>query len=266
VKVLKKLYLLVLLLTFGYSKLSADLIRAEVGAGAWISNNSGSIDYKGDPIELDNLLGLEDTTAPYLWLNFKHFIPVIPNARVEVLKLGIDGQEKVSEAFKFAGQEYTYNSSVKSDLNLDQYDIIMYYNFLDNLMWVTLDIGAGVKYYSGYLDLIEKGTDTRERVDIDFPIPVIYGRLGAKIPFTNIGAEVDLKYFKFEPLVDAEMIDLRVKAEASILELFIVDLNIEFGYRIQRLMIDAEDNSFSDFEARAKTELEGFFGGVSLKF
>jgi len=263
---LKKIYSIFLFFLIGLAPLSADLIRAEVGAGAWISDNSGSVNYQGDNIELDNILGLEETTAPYLWVNFKHFIPVIPNARVEVLKLGIDGTESLSKNFEFGGQEFTLSDKVESDLNLDQFDIILYYNFLDNLMWLTLDIGAGVKYYSGYLNLKNDTANIKERVDIDFPIPILYGRVGAKIPFTNIGAEADLKYFRFEPLVDAEMIDFRIKADINIIELFIVDLNVEFGYRVQRLMIDAEDNSFSDFSAKAKTELEGFFGGVSIKF
>jgi outer membrane protein len=264
----KRILFLFTFLLLPCSVLFADLIRIEAGAGAWLSDNSGTIEYKGSPIDLDDVLGLKDTTSPYLWLNFKHFLPVIPNARVEMTKMEYEATEKISKNFKFGGQMFNaFDDKIDSTLNLDQIDVIFYYNFLDNLMWLTLDLGVGVKYYSGYLEIKTKSLMAqKQKIDIDFPIPMIYGRVGAKIPFTDIGAEMDIKYFKFKEIVDAEMIDLRIKADISLLDLFLIDLHLEAGYRVQRLMIDSADSSFSGFQAKAKTESEGFFAGLSFKF
>jgi outer membrane protein len=238
---------------------SGDFVKAEVGAGVWYVESTGEVSYKGSPIDLDDDLGLDSTLSTYAWANFKHFIPVIPNARLEITKFGTDATKYIpAELTKRFDGENNISGNVNSKLNLDQIDAILYYNLLDTLL--TLDVGIGVKYYIGSLEV-----DGRN-LDVDFPLPIIYGRVGAEIPFTNIGAEIDLKYFKFSPEVSAEMFDLRVKATATVLTLALIDLNIEAGYRVNRLQILASKNSFSDFKADIKSEVSGFFAGINLSF
>ena len=252
----KSFFLTLLVLLF--STLKADLLRAEVGAGAWLLDSSGEISYKGTPLDLDDQLGLDSTVSTYAWANFKHFIPVIPNARLEITKIGTDATEYIPAGkWSFDGENISAKN-VESKLNLDQIDAILYYNLWDT--FILIDVGVGVKYYTGYIEIDKKN------VDIDFPIPLIYGRVATDIPFTNLGAEVDLKYFKFSPDVDAEMFDLRMKLQATVLTIALLDLNLEFGYRVQRLQILAHDNSFSGFDADIKSEISGFFGGVNIAF
>jgi len=239
--------------------LKADFLKAEVGAGVWYIESTGEVSYKGTVLDLDEDLGLDSTLSTYAWANFKHFIPVIPNARLEITKFGTDATKMIpASADKIFNDKNISGMNVNSTLNLDQIDAILYYNLWDTL--ILFDIGVGVKYYMGSLEV------DGSKINIDFPIPIIYARLGADIPFTNIGAEIDLKYFKFSPSVSAEMFDLRVKAKATILTLAFLDLNIEAGYRVHRLQILAADNSFSDFNADIKSEVSGFFGGINIAF
>jgi len=250
-----KLIFIVLLLAFN---LKADFLKAEVGAGAWYITSTGEVSYRGTPLDLKDDLGLDSTLSTYAWANFKHFIPVIPNARLEITKFGTDATKYVSKNnLEFDGKKIS-EMNVNSALTLDQIDAILYYNLWDTFF--LLDVGIGVKYYMGSLDV------AGSEINIDFPIPIIYARVGADIPLTNVSAEVDLKYFRFSPSVDAEMFDLRIKVEATILTIAILDLNLEAGYRVHRLQIMASNNSFSDFNANIKSEISGFFGGINLSF
>lgn len=240
-------------------EIKADLLKAEAGVGAWYIKSTGDVSYKGTAISLDDELGLDSTVGTYVWANFKHFIPVIPNARVEVTQIGTDATNKLPTGIKKIFNDYNLTGKdVESKLSLNQIDAIVYYNLLDTL--ITFDVGVGVKYYSGTLDINNKN------LDIDFPIPLIYGRLATEIPFTNFGAEMDLKYFRFDPLVDAEMFDFRIKANATIISLALLDVNLEIGYRVHRLQIFAGKNSFSGFNANIKSEVSGFFGGLNIAF
>ena len=212
-------------------------------------------------LDFEDDLGLDSTVSTYFWANFKHFIPVIPNARVEVTQFGTDATKYFADINKtyFDGKKLS-NNNLNSKLNLNQIDAILYYNLLDDTFFITLDVGVGVKYYTGEIE-VDNG-----KIDVDFPIPMIYGRVGVRIPATNITAETDLKYFKFSPAVDAEMFDLRLKLQATVLSLALLDLNIEAGYRVNRLQIMASEDRFSGFGADIKSEVSGFFGGINLSF
>ena len=250
-----RLIFMVLILAFN---LKADFLKAEVGAGAWYIESTGEVSYKGTPLDLDDDLGLDSTLSTYIWANFKHFIPVIPNARLEVTKFGTDATTYIPEGkFKFNGQDIS-KKNVDSKLDLDQIDTILYYNLWDTFF--LLDVGVGVKYYMGSLEV------AGSKIDIDFPIPIVYGRLETDIPFTNIGGEIDLKYFRFSPSVSAEMFDLRIKVKATVLTITLLDLNLEAGYRVHRLQVLAADKKFSDFNADIKSEVSGFFGGINIEF
>lgn len=250
-----KLLFLALMLAYN---LQADFLKAEVGAGIWYIGSTGEVSYKGTPLDLDKDLGLDSTLSTYAWANFKHFIPVIPNARLEITKFGADATADIPAGIMKFDDKNISGRSVDSALTLDQIDVIAYYNLWDTFL--TFDVGVGLKYYLGSMEV------AGSEVDISLPIPIIYARLGADIPFTTIGAEIDLKYFQFTPLVEAEMYDLRVKAKATILTIALLDLNLEAGYRVHRLQILASKSSFSGFNADIKSEISGFFGGINIAF
>jgi len=249
-------WLLLAFLLF-FNNLQADFLKAEVGAGVWGIKSSGAVSYHGTALGLDDDLGLDSTFSTYAWANFKHFIPLIPNARLEVTRFGADATKHIPQGI--FNDINISNKTISSEFNLDQIDAILYYNLWDT--FILIDAGVGLKYYTGSINV------ANNNVDINIPIPIIYGRIGADIPFTNVGAEMDLKYFRFSPLVDAEMFDLRIKAKATILTIAILDLNIEAGYRVHRLQIlTSGKSSFAGFNADIKTEISGFFGGINIAF
>src|SRR5690625_6526312 len=59
---------------------AADLLSLKAGAGYWQGDYSGSV---GEPSINTEQLGLDDSNNNYFYLAFEHFLPIIPNARVQ---------------------------------------------------------------------------------------------------------------------------------------------------------------------------------------
>ena len=276
---MKKFKFLVLAF-LGLTTLKADgfLLDVEAGAGIWWASPSGNYDSTASlsdsivsNIDTDQKLGLEDEQTQYIWINIKHFLPVIPNVRVDMAKVGIQGSKNISENFYFANQEFSSGMDVKTDMQLDQLDISLYWSFLGKLLpLVDIDVGLGLKYFDGYTK-VEGTSDsetTKEQLDINLPLPYVYGRLAVDIPMTNITADFDIKYFEFSDLIDAKMVDSRLKLDAEVLTLPLVSAHLELGYRIQILEITSGggETLIDGFDGSISNDLSGVFGGLNVRF
>jgi outer membrane protein len=261
-----------LLTTLSLTSLNAGLIDVEAGAGVWLVDSTGEVVYKGDPLDFEDDLGIDGTLASYGYIDISHFIPVIPNVKIDITQFGEEANKNIPNGVqkKFAEEDLT--GQLKSNLNLNQIDIIAYYNLIGTILHA--DVGFGVKYYVGSIDVDSKDQNesgqieviNNDTIDVDFPIPIVYARVGADIPGTNIGAYVDLKYMKFSPSVNLELVDMSAKVRATPFDLLMFKMNVELGYRVHRLQVYAEDNSYSGFNADIKNEVSGFFGGINIEF
>ncbi|EJF07376.1 hypothetical protein ThvES_00005500 [Thiovulum sp. ES] len=244
--------------------LNAGLVDAKVGAGVWLVQSTGEIVYKGDPLDFEDHLGMDGTLASYAYVDFYHFIPVLPNLRIDVTQFGEDADNNIPYGVQKEFADRNLTGQVKSNLNLNQFDIIAYYNLIGTILHA--DVGVGVKYYQGSIDVDAKDGSNyikNDSIDIDFALPILYGKIGATLPGTNISAYVDAKYFKF---TDIEVVDMSAKVQMTPLDIFVFDVNIEAGYRVHRLQVLAQDSSISGFDADIKTEISGFFGGINIEF
>ena len=91
-------------------------------------------------------------------------------------------------------------------------------------------------------------------------LPMAYGRLRFEIPATDIGLEGDIKYTGYK---NSKVYDYRIKADYS-MDLSVIDLGIEAGYRFQRLNIDSGD--FSSLDTTGDIDISGFYAGVMVRF
>lgn len=256
-KMLSKL-LLAGLLTVGAQ---ADFLRAEMGAGVWQNDFSGTLttaNTAGNVLTSFNtdLLGYSKETQPYLWFNFKHPVPAIPNIRVEYAAVNYSGTS--TQSFTYKG--LTYNANASSDLVLDQYDLIMYYNILDNTMWATLDLGLDIKLIQSEFNAVESGAGNSVHIKETLPVPMGYARVRAEIPGTDIGLEGDIKYTAYK---NSKIMDYRVKIDYTVVDLFPVDVGLELGYRFEGIDIDGNDFSI---DTTADIEVDGIFFGAFIKF
>ena len=240
---------------------SADLTRVEAGVGAWAQTPSGYA-TRTDSDGALNLNGTytsaeKENTGAYAWIFVKHPLPIIPNIRLEYVSFSDKGttKGKVNGAALPVG-------GAPTTVDITQYDVIPYYNILDNTFWMTIDLGldikviqsdatvaavtiAGSKVYDG-----DSSSDTTV-------VPLVYLRDRVQIPTTNIGIEADAK-----AITDGTntMYDIRAKVDYTLDFVPVVQPAIEVGYRMQKLKVDDGDKSQIDLQ------YSGLYMGIMARF
>ncbi len=239
---------------------SADFARIEVGAGAWMQTPSTHMEYKASAglSGIDESTGSEETQG-YAWLLFKHPIPVVPNLRLEYVSASSSGVS--NGEFKFFPAPLP--GDTKSTIEMTQFDVIPYYNILDNTSWITLDVGLDIKISettytatpSADLLLVEASGDYKE-VDSDVT-PLLYVRTRFEVPTTNIGLEADVKYTTDGT---STVSDVRIKVDYTMDFIPIIQPGIELGYRMQKMEVETDKKLLVDYD------FAGVYVGVMARF
>jgi outer membrane protein len=239
----------------------ADVVRVEMGAGAWQNELSGTI-TSGTPAVTEDFsaLNYEEETKGYAWVYIKHPVPILPNLRLEYAAVDFAGTS--TQSFDYKGS--TYQANAKSDLTLDQFDIIMYYNILDNTAWMTLDLGLDVKVVQAEFNAVGLEDITNNPLSFNeketLPLPMGYARARVEIPGTDIGLEGNVKYMAYK---ESKVMDYAIKADYTLVDILPVDVGLEVGYRFQQFDIDGTD---FDIDTSLDVEIDGVFVGATVKF
>jgi len=247
--------LIVLPLVFS-SAVNADFLRVEAGLGAWNSDPSGTIQY-ADSVDFDlvDTAGFEAETNAYAWVYFKHFVPVVPNVRLEYAN-------PLFEGTTYDGSSSGIPASVSNELALTQYDAVLYYNLLDNTFWATVDLGLDIKYIDGSYKIEGEVLSSTEAFDQSFSLvtPLLYGRVRAELPFTGLAVEAIAKGMSYS---DSTVVDASIKVDYTLDFIPIVQPGIELGYRYQQLKLDA---SALGIDSNFDTTFSGVYAGVIARF
>jgi len=174
------------------SAANADMARFEIGAGAWGQTPSGTATYNaGIGIGGTNKFDEKQDTSPYIWMLIKHPLPIIPNIRLEYVSIHTTG--------KASGTWGGISAPIGTDSTLDlkEYDIIPYYNLLDNTMWTTIDLGIDIKVLDADYKVSPNGVFTGYENQTTIAIPMAYLRARVEIPATGLALEADGKYITY---------------------------------------------------------------------
>ena len=177
----------------------------------------------------------------------------MPNLRLEYVSIEDSGV--ASGQFK----DFTITSaSTALSYEMKQYDIIPYYNILDNTAWITLDLGLDIKIIDASYIAAPSGLFTGYSDSVTFALPLLYARGRVEIPATNIGLEADVKYITTG---DSTAYDVRAKVDYTLDITPLIQPALEVGYRIQKLDIDE-----SGADAKLDIDYSGFYVGAMLRF
>lgn len=254
---MKKILTTLACVTTLVSTLSADIARVEMGGGLWNETASGTLIYTDNGGTVTYKSDEKENAAAYAWLLIKHPIPVIPNIRLEYSTMADTGV--ITGAV--AGYSVPGVSSTAS-LDMTQYEVIPYYNLLDNTFWMTLDVGVDfrfstIDYSADGVDLgggtIGSYTDTTDLV-----IPMGYARTRIEIPTTDIGIEADIKYLSYN---GSTVSDIRVKLDYTLDFGLPIDPGFEVGYRVQNFDLTSDDET-----TKIKIDYTGVYAGIMLRF
>lgn len=250
---MKKILSTIACTTLIISSLNADIARVEMGAGIWNQEAKGSASYTDGGANGQYSSSKDKNNEAYVWALIKQPLPVIPNIRLEYTSIKDSGL--ATGEFK----DFDIGSATTTlSYDMKQYDIIPYYNILDNTFWATLDLGLDIKVidlsynaaplapFSGYSD------------NVTFAIPLLYARVRTQIPSTKIALEADLKYIT---TLNSTVYDARAKIDYTLDFMPVIKPALEVGYRVQKLDIDE-----SGFDAKVDLEFSGFYAGAMVRF
>lgn len=239
------------------ASVQADIVRVEAGAGVWQNELSGSL-ISGTPAVTEDFsaLNYDKETKGYAWVYIKHPVPVLPNLRLEYAAVDFSGTS--TQSFDYRGT--TYSANAKSDLTLDQFDIIMYYNLLDNTAWMTLDLGLDIKVVEAEFNAAQSSGANAVQEKETLPLPMGYARARVEIPGTGIGVEGNVKYTAYK---ESKAMDYAIKADYTLVDILPVDVGLEVGYRFQQFDIDGSD---FDIDTSLDVEIDGIFAGATVRF
>lgn len=235
--------------------INADIVKVEMGAGAWTQKPKGSAYYNGsNTIGGSDALNEDKDTSPYIWAFIKHPIPIIPNIRLEYTSVS----QKGKATGQWEGSTISVGTTSQSTLDIKQYDIIPYYNLLDNTFWMTLDLGIDVKMIDFDYKIEQMTGFSGYAYQTIVPIPMAYLRARVEIPVTNIALEADAKYVGYG---ESHFYDARVKVDFTLNIFPTVQPALEVGYRVQKIKIDE-----STVDVRTDIDFAGMYAGLMLRF
>lgn len=235
---------------------SADFAGIAAGAGVWSHDPSGEIAFQGLPIDVDDDLNVDTKTQTTAWAALEHPIPVLPNLKVRYTEFTLDGGNTLSRSIEFGGTTFSAAESVSLDADLDQYDVVLYYELLDN--WINWDVGVEVKVFDGDFRISNATTGLAESTDFTGAIPMLYTDIALDIPMTGLFVGVEgagLAYggnqaYDFEAKAGYEL-SFGMGAKFGV--------GAEGGYRFQRLKLEDIGDLDTDLKA------DGPFGMVYLR-
>lgn len=257
---MKKILTTLACTTLFVSALSADIARVEMGGGAWNQTPKGILSYTESGTVGTYTSKEKEEQGLYAWMLIKHPIPILPNIRLEYTRLKDNGI--VDGSFK----DFDLPTGVlktTASLDITQYDVIPYYNLLDNTFWTTLDVGLDLKvmdttYKVDGVNVTGVGGVSDYEDTASIIIPMGYVRARIEIPVTNIGLEADVKYISYQ---GNTVSDIRVKVDYTLGFIPVIQPGLEVGYRVQKFDLTSDDE-----KTKMDIEFSGVYAGLMLRF
>ena len=219
----------------------ADMIGGEINLGYYNHTPTGTTQYQGDKITLEDDLKWESKGDIFIKAYIEHPLPIIPNIKVGYTSFGHSGSGSVQKGFEFGGKEFNVNSNIDTKFDLKMYDLTLYYELLDN--WVNLDVGVNVKYIDGLINV--QGTDTvsnkaiNESADFKVPVPMVYAKVRLDVPATDLSFQAEGNYITYD---GHTFYDAEVGARYTLA----LGLGLEAGYKTMKFELkEIEDLSMN---------------------
>lgn len=251
---LKSTALAALLLGTTYAN-AGVFFEAKGGLGIWMAESSGDMRYKSaDKFSLSQL-DIDKDSSTYLYASFEHFVPVVPNLKMQRHSFSDTGRATKTGQFG----DTNIDIDAPTELSFTQTDFTLYWKVpgisLATAGIVDIDVGLTAKNFSGSSAKIGS-----EETTFNETVPL--GYLGAQIDLPTLPIEFDLNTqyssYKSSSIQDSSVMVSYTLPFSPIL----VDLRVDAGYKKQTIDIDSKLVSDTDIDI----DTSGFFFGISAKF
>lgn len=229
------------------------LLGIYAGAQGWNTSTTGGFSESSTGSATFNF---DDETNTSFYVAFEHFVPLVPNVKVNYTSLDSKGNTDLQASFDFDGNTYEENTNLLTETNIDSTDFILYYEIFDNDL-VSFDLGVNGKYIDGTLYV--EDADSGESGETAFKgiIPMAYSRVQVGLPFTGLSAYAEGSYLSFD---DHKVSDFQVALTYSFVENLAIDMTLQVGYRDITVDIEDLDDVYADLG------YDGVFAGLEIHF
>lgn len=240
----------------------ADVLGLYVGGGIWQGSLGGDIGVDQNPATIDEL-GMEDKQSTFLFAEFEHPVPVLPNLRIAMNNISLTGDSTISRDIEIGGDiTFPAEAETQTELDLSHIDYTLYWEILDN--YVSWDIGLTARAFDGSAQIEYTCPDSSactgetdsEQEDLGFIIPMLYSKVQIDLPFSgwHVGANVNYIGLDENSISD---VDAKIGYMTSGLG---VDVGFDLGYR--QLNLSVED----DEDLTASVTLSGPYASLIVHF
>lgn len=236
----------------------ASAIGLEAAVGVWSQYPSGDISYKGQSLDVENELNYDSETR--LFGRVKIDMPMlIPNIYLMATPMEFEGNGSKNTNFTFGDKTFTNNVPFASKLQLDHYDIALFYG-LPFLKTATLgklnaEVGLNARIIDFKSEIAGRdavtGLQTTESKSLTLPVPMLY--LGAQFkPVKVVSLEAEVRGIAYSGNHYYDLIGrLKIKPVGPVF--------IAGGYRYEDIKIDESD-------VKANFKFKGPFMEVGVEF
>ena len=239
---------------------AATLFGVYAGGGVWSQEIEGSATSDNpvaaflspgiNVVDLEDDLGFDDKRNFYAYAGLEHPIPFLPNVRVDYTEISQRADGVLDRGIVFNGRAFNVTADVFSEVDLDQTDLILYYELLDNV--VSIDLGLGVRYVDGFVRVADGSSFSSADFSGAIPLAYVGGRFDLPLTGYWIGAQARGLAYRGDSLID---IDARVGWESDL------GFGLELGYRF----LDLDLDDFDDIDS-ADLRVKGPFAGLTFSF
>lgn len=226
------------------------LLDGDAGVRYWYAKPSGDLSYDGDSLDLEDNLNFEREGVPSLYAR-AHIPLLMLDAHYTGLDYSGNGKD-ITASTDYGDITLGSNDDISTDATLDiLHGGVM---FSVPLPMVDLGLGAGVSYLDAETEI--KANGKKETATAQAPLPVAKARAAFSPPLVGLDFAVSGEGLMYSGNV---FYDLRGTVGYTLLDLELVGLRVEGGYRQIRVDFDEEDLVLD-------ASFSGPFAGVSVSF
>ncbi|MES9831087.1 MAG: TIGR04219 family outer membrane beta-barrel protein [Candidatus Thiodiazotropha sp. DIVDIV] len=252
---IRKVSCLALITALFSVQVQADtLLGFTAGIELWNMDSSGAISDISDS-DLQSF-DLGSSAVIVASIAFEHPIPLIPNFKVRTNDLSADGDEVLTESFRYAGMNFPAGREVNVEFDMQSTDFVLYYELFDNDL-VSFDFGLNLKYLDGDIRVEDTGSGLASQDRFKGYVPMLFGAAQIGIPSTPLWVYGDINVLT---VGDHTLQDYQVGVAYSLIDNLAVDLRLKGGYRSFSLELDDLDDIYTDWD------FDGFYLGLEVDF
>lgn len=243
--------LLVVTLLCGSLPVQADtLFGLYAGVDSWQSSLGGSFANRSQQQDFS----FKTKNQLDYYLAIEHFLPFLPNLRLQRGSLTSKGFTTLEQSFDFAGQSYVIGSNLDAELALNTSDFILYYQLFDNVLF-HLNLGVNAKKLTGDVSVASEQRIAAQRVEQWLPMLYTDGKLSLFGTGIDVFASAHLTSIK-----RSNIYDIQAGFGYHLVNNMFLDARFKLGYRAVDMRLDNLDNLYADLT------FQGIFAGVEVHF